>query len=281
MKKIFSIIISVLFSFSLLFTLFLYVIRNNVTTDKVIDAISNSADLLAVDNTDTYLGNESTNIKRMSNDYNYDEIKSLVGDRNIDENMIKEIVGDDEFKDLINKYSSEITKYLTGKTDELNFDRDEINSKVNEILDKYEERTGERINRENLDSDISNFIGQVEDSVSLVRDVKPLTTMLNILLSDFIFYMLVGITFILGLIILLINMDLFVAFKYLSIPAIVVGSILLIGGLFVGIINISEFKDFTNAFGNDFKLTGVITMMVGVIMLVIYKVLRKDNLKEV
>lgn len=279
MKKTLSAIFSILFAFSLLTSLFLLVIKKNVNEKTIMDLLSN--DNLSYQYNDTYLGNSSS-VSLMSNTYtsiDSNEINKVVKFDNLDDDLIKEILDDKEINDFVEKYYNEIINYMTGKTEQFKFDRDKVDDIIDKVITKYEEKTGEVVDRDDINKEISSAITDIEDAVVKVKESGPAIKFVAKLFGNTMLYISIGLTFLFALCIFISNRSITVTLKYLSIPAIIVGVILLILGLIISIIDINEIQNVLNSLSSDFKLYGIISFAIGIICCLAVNIFFKNKLE--
>ena len=266
MKKAFSIILSILFTLALLFTLLLSVVRFNFSYSTITELagqllrpvsaapvieyeddglfhpgdikISYAAyedfgdfDFSSVDLSELDLTNMDVN----------EIVQQYLDAANVDiePELIADILASPEVSNAVDKYAGEIINYMTGASEELKLDPAELTAVMNTAFDKYEEATGEVIDRSGLEEVVTQGVEDMMPELTATLDTAKeenaeaftILKKVNLLLSAKIFALCIAVCVLLALIIFLINMNIFVCFKYISIPAIIDGLILFIAAL--------------------------------------------------
>lgn len=266
MKKAFSIILSILFTLALLFTLLLSVVRFNFSYSTITDLAGQLLRPVAAtpvieyeddglfhpgDIKISYAAYEdfgdfdfsSVDLSQLDlTNMNVNEIVQQYLDAaelDVEPALIADILASPEVSNAVDKYAGEIINYMTGASEELKLDPAELTAVMNTAFDKYEEATGEVIDRTGLDEVVAQSVEDMVPELTATLDTAKeenaqafaILKKVNLLLSAKIFALCIGVCFLLALIIFLINMNIFVCFKYISIPAIINGTILFITAL--------------------------------------------------
>ena len=262
MKKAFSIILSIIFTICLLATMLLGVVRNNFSVSKITEMVSQifkTAQAPVIQYEDNGLFYPEQKVITLAQFEGYDlgdfdlssidltnmDVNSIVqsyleaNDIDVDPAVVTEILASPDITETVNQYADQIINYMTGASDEINIEPEQLTKVVNKAIDKYEEKTGEVIDRSGLDEAIStNVEAMVPELTATLDSAKEENTqvfeaikIVNTILSLKVFIIALVVCFVLALIIFLINMNIFVCFKYISIPAIIDGLILFIGAL--------------------------------------------------
>ena len=275
MKKVFSIILSVLFAVCLLCTLLLSVVRFNFSYSTITKLASDllkpvSVNLLPEPANDGlyHPGERIISYTAYEDDYDLSQfgdfdfssldlssvdltnmdinavVQSVLDANDIDvgAELITEILASPEVSNAVDKYADEIINYMTGATEELNVNPKDITALVNTAIDKYEAATGETVDRTGLEEAVSVSVEATVPKITATLDTAKeenaeafeALKKVNILLSVKVFAIAIAVCLFLALAIFLINMNVFVCFKYISIPAIADGSILFIASLVAG-----------------------------------------------
>lgn len=262
MKKAFSIILSIIFTICLLATMLLGVVRNNFSVSKITEMVSQifkTAQAPVIQYEDNGLFYPEQKVITLAQFEGYDlgdfdlssidltnmDVNSIVqsyleaNDIDVDPAVVTEILASPDITETVNQYADQIINYMTGASDEINIEPEELTKVVNKAIDKYEEKTGEVIDRSGLDEAISTNVEAMVPELTATLDsakeenaqVFEAIKIVNTILSLKVFIIALVVCFVLALIIFLINMNIFVCFKYISIPAIIDGLILFIGAL--------------------------------------------------
>lgn len=325
MKKFFSIFLSILFTLCLLATLLLSVARANLSTSKITELASQvfkiaNAPVIEFEDDGLFHPEQKviTYAQFNPSDYGDFDLSSIdltnmdvteivqsylaENDIDVDPEVIAEILASPEITETVSQYADEIINYMTGVSDELNIDAEQITKVVNTAIDKYEVATGEVVDRTGLDEAISvNVEAMVPELTATLDSAKEdnaevfdIIKKVNTVLSVKIFVLAICVCFVLALAIFLINMNIFVCFKYISIPAIINGLILFIAALVAAGIVPGMLKDiiaeyalpnaiydvamtFISAILSQIKLYGVIVTILGVILCVLGFMLGKKK----
>ena len=251
MKKFFSVLLSILFALSLLFTLLLSVVRFNFSYSTITDLAGQllrpapKTSSIEYRNEGLFHPGDAVITLASSNDSSDMDINEMISkylkENNVDmePEVLADIISSPEVSKAVDKYAGEIVDYVTGESAELNIDPKEITNIVNVAIDKYEESTGDKIDRTGLEEEVTKSVQEIVPELTVALDtakkenaesLEALKTV-NTLLSVKIFIICIAVTAVFALIILLINRNVFAWFKYISIPMIVVGAILLASGI--------------------------------------------------
>lgn len=219
----------------------------------------------------------------------------------VDPEVIAEIISSPEVSEVVEKYTGEILAYTTGEKTELNIDPEDFKKVANKSLDIYEEKTGEVIDRTEINVQIEEAVEQnkaeIQSSLDQVKEEN--TTELgylktvNFLLSLKFLLICIGVTVLLALIIFLINMNVFTMFKYVSIPGIIDGLILFIAGILcvvslqtvyellsengVPLAAVEIIKPILTGIIKSVRFYGLVTLFVSIILCVIGFILGKKR----
>ena len=261
MKKILSVLLSILFAISLLGTLLLSVVRFNFSystitklaseimkpvskvpvyddglfhpEDKIITLAQYDFDASALENFD-FSSIDLTNL-----DVN-EIVKTYLEDAGIEvePEFIAEVLASPDVSDFVDKYVGEVVSYMTGETTELNINPDDVMKVVNTSIDMFEEHTGEVVNvdRTELQQAIKENIEVAQTEITATLDTakeensEALAALkyVNLILSFKLYLICIGVCLLLAILIFLLNMNIFATFKFISIPAIVDGLLIFI-----------------------------------------------------
>jgi len=325
MKKFGSIVLSILFAVALLGTSLLGVARKHVKPSIITDLASELFKPVAYEkhNNGLFYPDEWNVIETVDyeipegldfsnldlNNLDFAEIVNTIGQEygvDLDEEFVADILSDPETANLIDSYTTEIIDYMTGTTTELNIDPAKLEKVVNTTLDKYEAKTGETIDRTGLSEAITEGVNSAipeltasldevkEENTANFESLKKVMDLMS--LKTFIICIIVCV--LLAALIFVINRNIFITFRYISIPAIVVGFILFGTGIAMGaslpfvstalkseaglpdnLIN-AVCKLLKTVFF-DVKVTGLVTDLIGVVLCVLGFTLYKTEKKEI
>ena len=266
MKNFFSVLLSIIFALVLLVTLLFNIVRVNVTPSKIMDLSASMVNALTMlQNNDTGLFYtdqkiitpagyqiEGMDIEIDLNNLDLGELIQEIAKENgydftIDEELIADILSDPETKDLVDNVMNQAVEYMAGKTDTIDLNPDKIESVVTKGIKKIEEKTGEKIEydaaelKANIATGVEEALPAVTETLDTVKEENKaeLGAVLKVLdfLSVKYLIIMIAILVVLAAIIFVLNMNVFTLFRYISIPSIVVGSILIVIGLMNGFVN--------------------------------------------
>ena len=259
MKKFFSILLAIAFAICLFVTLLLGVVRFNfsystITTiaSKALKPVSKAA-LPQKSGGLYYPGSAEATLAQLNFDPSYIEnfdfgsidlsnmdvnaiVKSYLDQAGIDAEpeMVAEVLASPEVSAFIDKYAEEVVDYMTGAKAELDINTDDIKELLNKSIDVYEKYTGEVVDRSGMDQAVestvqaaipeitANLDAAKEENAQALESLK----WVKILLDLKTFLLCAAACALLAVFVLLINMNVFAMFKYISIPAIVDGALL-------------------------------------------------------
>ena len=266
MKKFFSVLLSILFALALLFTLLLSVVRFNfsystitelagqlmrpVSAAPVIeyedDGLFHPGDIkISYAAYEEYGDFDFSSVYVINLDLTNMNVNEIVqqyldaADMDVPPELVAEILSSPDVSQVVDKYAGEIVNYMTGQSTELNIDPADISNVMNKAIDKYEAATGEVVDRTGLDQAVASGVESMvpeltqaidtakEENEQMFKDIKKV----NLLLSAKVYALCIGVCVLLALIVFLINMNVFVWFKYISIPLLVDGLILFIAAI--------------------------------------------------
>ena len=264
MKKFFSVLLSIVFALCLFATLLLAVVRFNFSYSTITNIASqmlkpvSKARLQQNESGLYYPGQNNATLAQFSFDEsalknidfssidfsNLDVnqvVKSYLKEAgvDVDPEVVAEVLASPEAGAFIDKYADQVVNYMTGATDTLDVNTDDIKALMNKSLDIYEQRTGEVVDRSGMDKAIETSVKAAlpeitasldaakEENAQFVDGIKKV----NDILSLKTFILCVVVCALLALVIFLINMNVFAMFKYISIPAIADGALILLVGI--------------------------------------------------
>ena len=280
MKKFFSVLLSIIFALCLLFTLVLSVVRFNFSTSKITELAGQVLKTVAVETSaqfqddglfhiedriisnasygDYDLGGFDINSIDLSNMDINEIVQSYLdaNDIDVDPEVVADILASPEITETVSLYADEIINYVTGASEEIKIDPAHLTNVVNKAIDKYEEATGEVVDRTGLEESIAEGIEMAVPELTATLDtakeenaeVFDIIKKVNLVLSLKVWIICLAVCAVLAIIILLINRNIFVWFKYISIPAIVDGLLIFIAVLVAkGIVPEIMYKAITDA----------------------------------
>ena len=160
-------------------------------------------------------------------------------DIDVEPELVAEILSSPDVSQMVDKYAGEIIDYMTGASDELNINPQDITNVVNKAIDKYEEATGEVVDRTGLDEMVASGVEAAVPELTATldtakeenADVFEALKVVNTILSAKVFALCIGLCVLLAAIIFVINMNVLAMLRYISIPAMIDGLILFIGAI--------------------------------------------------
>lgn len=260
MKKFLSVLLSIIFALVLCVTLIFNIVRVNATPSKILDlgaSVINSMSLAPSYDDGLFhpdqkvVSNAGYDIGGMDIDFDLNnldlgEIVQQIVEANgydftLDEELIADIISDPETKELVDTVMNQAVDYMAGKTETIELNPDKIESVVVKSIKKIEDKTGEKIEYDpvELKSEIAASVEEALPSVTEALDEvkeengEDLEMVLKILdfLSIKYLFIFIAVLIVLAALIFVLNMNIFAWFRYISIPAIVVGLIYIVGGL--------------------------------------------------
>ena len=326
MKKFFSILLSIIFALCLLATLVLSVVRSNFNTSTITEFATqifkvSKAPVIEYEddglfhpdqkvityaqfNPDDFSDFDLSSIDLANMDIN-EIVQTYLADYDVDPAVVSEILSSPEITETVSQYADEIINYMTGASEELTIDPTQLTKVVNTAIDKYEAATGEVVDRTGLDEAISENVEAMVPELTATLDTAKeenaeafeILRKVNVVLSLKIFILAICVCVVLALIILLINRNVFVWFKYISIPAIVDGLLLFVAvlvakGMVPGIL-LAAITDaglaesvysliwkFVFAILKQFEVCSIVTTLIGVALLCLGITLNKKKPSE-
>lgn len=299
MKKFLSVLLSIFLTIALFITLLLGVVKEVAKPSVIKDLVMQAGKSVSVmeKNDGLYYpgqkilrttqfdeGFDFSSFDLSSIDFTNLDIPSLIKeyatefDYEIDEELIEEVLSDPETSKLLDKYSYEIIDYMTGTSDSLTIDSAEITFLVNKTIDKYEEKTGEVIDRTGLDEMITENISAASEEIVSALDevknensevIKDLKLVMDILSTKtFVICVLVCICF--ALLILIVNLNIFTTLKYLSISSLIAGILVVM----VVVVANGSLSFATNLIMKEFELSqGLLDFAAGIIISILKKLM--------
>lgn len=266
MKKFFSILLSIIFALVLFAALLFNIVRVNVTPSKILDlgaSMINSMAMIQQNDTGLFYTDqkiitpvgyqiEGMDIEIDLNNLDLGELVQEIAKENgydfeIDEELIADILSDPETKDLVDNVMNQAVEYMAGKTDTIELNPDKIESVVTKGIKKIEEKTGEKIEydaaelKANIAAGVEEALPAVTETLDTVKEENSaeLDAVMKILdyLSVKYLVIMIAVLVVLAAIIFVLNMNIFALFRYISIPSIVIGIILIVIGLMGGFVN--------------------------------------------
>lgn len=322
MKKFFSVLLSIIFAICLFATIILGIARANLSTSKITELAGqffkiSKAPVIQFEDDGLFYPEQKVIINAQYNPSDFDlssidltnmDINEIVqsylaeNDINVEPEVVAQILSSPEIKETVNQYADEIMNYMTGTSDELNIDPARLTKVVNTAIDKYEAATGELVDRSGLDEAISsNVEAMVPELTATLNSAKEenaeafdILKKVNFWLSLKIYILAICVCVVLALVIFLINMNIFVCFKFISIPAIVDGLIIFIAALVAKglipsvlsqVIKVNELPaavfdiamSFIQTVLYQLKICGIVSTILGVILCVLGFTLTKKK----
>ncbi len=330
MKKFFSVLLSIVFALCLLFTLILGVVRFNFSYSTITNIASKALKPVSKALPQSkgglfYPGEQVAQLTNLSFegtdfenfDFNFNSkdlqdldlneiVKDCLKQAGVDASpeFVADLLASPEMSAFVDKYGVEVVDYLAGTKSTLEVNPADVKKVLYKSVDLYEKHTGETVDRSGMDSAVENSLKTALPKITASLDevkaegsqaldaVKAIAAWLE--LKMFIFF--IAICAILALAIFLINKNVFAMFKYISIPAIVDGLLLLaIGALFAAVLPeiISEaagpnihkgvyeaILSYATRIFCHMKVSGAVTALCGVILCVLGFVLDKKAAKN-
>lgn len=293
MKKVLSVLLSIIFGLVLLVTLLFNIVRVNVTPSKIMDlgaSMINSMAYAPSYNEGLFRPGQKVirkagyeiNGVELDFDLNNLDIGEIVQqlaaangyDFKVDEELIADILSDSETKDLVDNVMNQAVDYLSGKTETIELNPDKIESVVVKSIKKIEDKTGEKIEydpaelKAEISAGVEEALPAVQESLDEVKEENGAELESVMKLLDFLsikyLYIFIAVLVVLVTLIFVLNMNVFATFRYVSIPAIVAGLILIIAALVGGNIGTAAVVEMLK---NDYEaLITPVTVLIGIII---------------
>ena len=269
MKKICSILLSILFAVCLLGTLLLSVVRNNFSYSKLVkmagemmkpvskiepvnDGLFHPGDrkysLAAYEEYGDYGDFDFSQLDLSSIDLSNMDVNEIVQSYldmagvEVEPEFIAEVLAAPEVSEFVDQYVGEIVDYVTGNSEELTINTDDILKVMNKSLDMYEEHTGEVVDRSGMNEAVESSVVEakaaIQESLDVVKEenAESLESLkqIDFFLSMKFFLICAGVCLLLALLILLINRNVFVWLQYVFMPCFIDGVVLFIAACVAG-----------------------------------------------
>ena len=266
MRKVFSVILSVIFGLCLLATLLLGVVRFNFSYSVITKIASEVMRPVSMNekvhfNDGVFYPEQKVLGLAQYEDFGYEFDPSALEDIDLSQldlgsmdvntivqsylekagvdvepEFIADVLASPEVSDFVDKYVGEVVNYMTGASTELNIDTKDIKKVVNKSLDMFEEHTGEKVDRTGLDevmeTTVEAMVPELTATLDAAKeenaDVIAALKDVEFFLSMKFFLICVGVCVLLALIIFVINLNVFAWFKYIGMPGFVDGVLLFI-----------------------------------------------------
>lgn len=267
MKKFCSVLLSILFGVALLFTILLGIVRNIINPSNITKIANELFKPVAYEKQEFKHNNglfypdewnivqtvqfempEGLDLSTLDlTDLSSLDLVEIINEYGkeygieVDQEFIDDVMSDPETSKLIDTYMSETLDYLSGNTTELNIEPQVITNVVNKTIDKYEAKTGVTYDRtglnEAIEVTVKESVSTITENLEQIKEENSesfeILNKVYKILSLKVFIIAIVSCFILLGLILLINKNIFVTFKFISIPGIVIGVILYILGIVV------------------------------------------------
>lgn len=260
MKKIGSILISIILGICGLFTLLLSVVRVDLNYSSITriageilkpvakieplnDGLFHPEDkIITLAQYDDYGDFDFSSLDLSSLDFTNLDVNEIVDTYleaagvEVEPEVLAEIIASPDVSEFVDKYVGEVVDYVTGNTTELKINPDDISKVLNKSIDMYEDKTGEVIDRTGLNEAIAENVDVIQSSVTEALDtakeengeIFETLKLVNFYLSLKFFLMCVGVCVILAGLLLLINKNIFTWLLYTFIPLFVDGILIFV-----------------------------------------------------
>ncbi len=260
MKKILSVLFSIIFAICLFGTLLLAVVRTDFSysaitkiageilkpvskAEPVNDGLFHPGDVkFSLAAYEEYGDYDFSQLDLSSIDMTNLDVNELVGTYleaagvEVEPEFIAEVLASPDVSDFVDKYVGEVVSYMTGESEELTINSEDITKVINKSLDMYEEHTGEVVDRTGLNEAIVENVTTAKTEITAALDtVKEenaetfeILKKVEFFLSLKFFLICVGVCLLLALIILLINKNIFTWLQYIFMPAFIDGILIFV-----------------------------------------------------
>ncbi len=295
MKKLGSILLSIVFAICLLATLLLGIVREKLNVGTVMDLVADMLKPVAtLDYPDTGLyypeyGKKISTVQYeeygfdlnsldLSNidleNLNINELVTQVLQENgveVDAEFVAEVLEDKQSQEVLNKYVGQITEYVVGTRTELEIDATDVQNVVNNAIDKYEVATGEVVDRTGLNEMIETSVVEASTTLSQGLDeaksemideetmqlmqtgfqfIEKITAIKTLMLC-------IAVCVVLAALILLINKSFFGMCKYISIPGLIDGILIVSFGVLLYSIVPGIVEEIMTSYGISYGLASL------------------------
>lgn len=266
MKKIGSVLLSILFAIAFLATALLGVVRKDFSysaitkiaseilkpvskIEPVDDGLFHPGDvkitLAQYGDLGDYGDFDISALDLDSLDFTNLDVNELVGTYleaagvEVEPEFIAEVLASPDVSDFVDKYIGEVVDYMTGASTELTINPDDFKKVMNKSIDMYEEHTGEVVDRSGLDEAIEANITVAQTSITEALDtakeenaeIFESLKLVDFFLSLKFFLICVGVCVFFALIILLINRNIFAWLVYVFMPVFIDGILIFVAAL--------------------------------------------------
>ena len=161
LKKLFGAIFTIILLL-LVTTLSLILLVRNITSKETINDMLN---IFATNNNETIITDDITVEENMSETNIVDTILNEVLDETSIPNEVIDYIESDEISNYLNEYITQYFQYTIGMAEMPTFNSPELNELINTGIEKYEEATGNNIEKEEIDS----IITSIDETVSKIE----------------------------------------------------------------------------------------------------------------
>lgn len=201
---------------------------------------------------------------------------------NIDPNApkVSEYVDTEKMVDVVGDYMSEYIKYSSGVNNTKKPNIDEIKNLLLDYCDEYEKATGKKIDTEIID-EVMNNLDEEMGKLKVEDQNSEITKLFNLIYSDNLLYILIGLTILMLIILYLINKDMLSILNYISTSCLLNGVSIVTLGFFVSqAVTTMNNKSvpLSTTIAKIFYKVGFTSIGIGVIFIIIRIVLKKQNL---
>jgi len=231
MKKVISIMLSILLFISVSLTITITCFYETFTYEKIVEMMKES--YFTVKEDKVISGNiVGANIERMS--LSKEEIKEKIENSGIDSSKvkdsledlkdidiqlsqeeIKELLQDEKVQEMLEGVKEEVKDYVEG---DKSLDQKEIEEKITEVLDIVEEKTGKTLEKEKILKKVGEMTKVVENTLDKVKENKLFQGLTYLLSHRIILNILIVIDCIIIGLLFLTNRKIITSFVYTFIP---------------------------------------------------------------
>ena len=259
-KKIVSFFITLLIMLILATLSTTMILRSILSFDNIIKIINNTTNTVETDNL----------------------INNIVKDNNTDANL-NEYVDTKELNKILEKYVEELISYKLGNEQAPKLNTEEFNDFINETIDKYEEKTGNKIDRSKIEETLEKADNEMSNNKELPPGVdenqlKMASKIYNLIINKTISIILLIVLILLIIALFFINKDILKTLQYISSSFLMNGICILILPF---ILKVTVDKpDVINIVLKSFIKYGIISLSISVIITISYFIIKKYQKKS-
>lgn len=269
-KRMVKTVLNVLLFLSILILSYLTILRGVIPNTNAKIDLSNIGD-----------------ITKYSNKEIHEALDDILKENNLPPAIIDEVLENNESKEIINDYVNEVINSATVGGELPNIPKEKIESTITKGINKYNQKYNTNISVDKVKAVVESFATKIEDTLNIFYQGISFLGYFQILLNNTLYYTVLGVV-----LVLILLMAIFYKKEFLfSLGGITIfnGIVLFLTYLIVKIESITNLLSFLpfelKKMQNGFFTGGIIFIMTGIILLIMYKFLciweeKKQNQKR-